>query len=323
MESATKNRQSREDIVNMVQQAFGNHLRSEDIELKELTEGFYNVAYEITLPEQSVILKIAPPQDAKVLGYEANIMEAEVEGLRLVETNTDIPVPHVFFYDDSRQCCRSPYFFMEKLSGDSLFKLRDDLTHQEKELIIEELGGLNAGMNQLQGQKFGYLGQPEKQRSTWKETFLSMIEEVLVDGENIEISLGDGVEYEQVRKLVEKAASALEQVTIPSFVHWDLWEGNVFVYDKKIIALIDFERSLWGDPLMEYYFRRHSNRPSFNNGYGADLRAEAPIRALLYDLYLYLIMVIETKYRNYPDDGQYQFASKELKTSMEELTRLV
>jgi hypothetical protein len=54
----------------------------EQISIKELTEGLFNVAYEVLLPEKAVILKIAPPQDVKVMSYEHNIMKAEVEALR-------------------------------------------------------------------------------------------------------------------------------------------------------------------------------------------------------------------------------------------------
>jgi aminoglycoside phosphotransferase (APT) family kinase protein len=122
---------------------------------------------------------------------------------------------------------------------------------------------------------------------------------------------------------MEKASFSLEEITTPRLVHWDLWEGNVFVKEGKITGIIDFERAMWGDPLQEYFFRLHCYNKSFTDGYGRDLRAEAPVRALLYDIYLYLIMVIETKYRNYPDDWQYNFATENLKQAVEQLKKLV
>jgi aminoglycoside phosphotransferase (APT) family kinase protein len=148
-----------------------------------------------------------------------------------------------------------------------------------------------------------------------------MMEDVLKDGETIEIGLG--VEYDEVRNLISRASYALEEVTKPVFIHWDLWDGNAFIKDGKITGIIDFERALWGDPLMESYFRAHCNTKEFNDGYGADLRKESPVRALLYDMYLYLIMVIETKFRMYPDDWQLNFATKELQKAMKELKQLI
>jgi fructosamine-3-kinase len=208
---------------------------------------------------------------------------------------------------------------MEKLEGDSFYKLKSSGTmpQKEQEAIFLEIGRLNKEMNEITGAWYGYIGQPEKQERSWKETFLAMMADVLNNGEAVEISLG--VSYEEVRELIDKAAYSLEQLQKPSFVHWDLWDGNVFIKEGKVSGLIDFERALWGDPLMEYYFRKHCYNDKFIKGYGTDLRAEAPIRALLYDMYLYLIMVIETAYRNYPDDWQLQFATKALQRSVEEL----
>ncbi len=322
MESTTKNKQTTDDIVRMVQKAFGNNLSSEVITIKELTEGCFNVAYEVVLPNKEVILKIAPPSDAKIMSYENNIMKAEVDGLRFIKEKTTVPVPEVLFYDATKSVCNADYFFMEKIEGESFYKLKcSGMPESEQKLILREIGHFNQEMNKIKGTSYGYIGQIEKQGSSWKETFLSMISDILFDGERIEISLG--MEYDEVRKLIEKASVALEQVQQPVFVHWDLWDGNVFVKEGKVSGIIDFERALWGDPLMECYFRRHSNNKDYIEGYGADLRTEAPIRALLYDIYLYLIMVIETKYRNYADDGQYNFATKELYASVEELRKLL
>jgi aminoglycoside phosphotransferase (APT) family kinase protein len=322
MESATKNKQDNETIIKMVQKAFPDQDDLTSVKVKELTEGFFNVAYEIQLSGRQVILKIAPPKASSIMSYEKNIMKAEVDSLRLIREKTDVPVPQMLFYDDTRTICDADYFFMEKLEGDSFYKLKcNGMSQEEQDRILCEIGCLNRKMNQVTGQGYGYLGQPDKIRTNWRETFLSMISDVLSDGERVEISLG--MSYRELRNLIDKAGDALEQVGKPSFVHWDLWDGNVFVKDGRITGIIDFERALWGDPLMEAYFRSHSYHDKFNDGYGENLRAKAPVRALLYDIYLYLIMVIETKYRNYPDDGQYHFAVNELKASVEKLSKII
>lgn len=320
MESTTKNKQTQEEIVKMVQKAFGQHLAAEDIKIRELTEGCFNVAYEIGLPDKEVILKIAPEISAKIMSYEKNIMQAEVEGLRMVKEKTHVPVPEVYYYDTSRSICNAQFFFMEKLYGASFFQLQNnDMTQKEQEPVFYEIGKYNQEINQITGTQYGYIGQPKKQSSSWKETFMTMISDLLTDGEMIEIDLG--VEYSEVNCLIQKASFALEEVKQPVLVHWDLWEGNVFVKDGKITGIIDFERALWGDPLMEVFFRHHAYHPEFIKGYGTDLRSIAPVRALLYDIYLYLIMVIETKYRNYQEDWQYKFATKELQLAVAELNK--
>ncbi len=322
MESKTKNRQTKDEIIRMVQKAFGSEIVDNEISIKELTEGFYNVAYEITFGNRKVILKIAPPSQAQIMGYEKNIMQSEVEGLRIIKSKTKVPVPEVLYFDSSGDICKESYFFMEKLSGSSFFQLKENsLPLEEQNKILKEAGYWNKEMNRVKGESFGYLNAPHKKGTGWNMVFRQMIEDILKDGENIDIELG--LSYDEVRELVEKASFALEEVTEPAFVHWDLWDGNIFVHNGKVGGLIDFERSMWADPLMEYFFRRHSNHPLFVEGYGEDLRKQFPIRALLYDIYLYLIMVIETKYRGYPDDGQYNFAVEQLKASVNELIPLL
>ena len=323
MESITKNRQTKTDIINMVQKAFGCYITDQSISIKELTEGFFNVAYELVLPDQTVILKIAPPQGAMVMSYEENIMKAEVEALTLVKKNTRVPVPEVLYYDDSHSICDADYFFMEKIEGDSFFQQKNKglVPFEVQNSIYSQMGCYNYELNQIKGELFGYLGTPKKQGRNWRETFLTLQENVLQDGERIGINLT--VPYDKLRTYIHKASYSLDEVTEPSFVHWDLWDGNVFIKENKISGIIDFERAMWADPLMEFNFRSHIKIKDFYEGYGRYLREEAPVRALLYDIYLFSIMVIETKYRGYPDQWQYNFASKQLRQVMEELEKVI
>jgi len=325
MESLTKNKQTNDNLTKMITAAFGEQVQIgdgvADVKIKELKEGFFNVAYDIKLSNKSVILKIAPPVASNIMSYENNMMEAEVKTMQMVKEKTSVPVPAILYYDNTHTICAADYFFMEKLDGNNFFLEKDKMPFIDQESILEEIGRYNDEMNQITGKSYGYFSQMEKHGSNWEDVFANMIETVLQDGERIKIDIGTS--YEEVRMIVEKAKGELKDLTSPKLVHWDLWEGNVFVKDGKITGIIDFERSLWGDPLMEYYFRAHSTNESFTRGYGEDLRKKYPKKAYLYDIYLYLIMTIETKYRCYPDDGQYNFASAELRTAMEHLKKLL
>lgn len=280
------------------------------------------MAYLILFKDKEVILKIAPSPETIIMTYENNIIEAEVLGLTLVSKKSKVLGPKVLFYDTSRELCDAPYFFMEVLSGRSFYQIKTESMSEKKQSeILYEIGKWNFEINQIKGEYFGYLGRPDQSKKSWKETFLCLIEDVLIDGEKIDISLG--VAYDEIRRLIEEAKNCLDEIIEPVLVHWDLWEGNVFINNEKLSGIIDFERSLWGDPLMEYFFRKHAYNPDFVKGYGRDLRREAPLRALLYDLYLYLIMTIETKYRNYQDDSSYQFAMGELISTISEIKKLL
>ena len=45
--------------------------------------------------------------------------------------------------------------------------------------------------------------------------------------------------------------TVFDEVKEPSLVHWDMWEGNVFVKEKHVLGIIDWERAMWGEAFMD------------------------------------------------------------------------
>lgn len=161
MESLTKNKQNNETLSKMVDKFFST-LKMEHCQ--ELTEGFFNVAYEIGLNNgQKVILKIAPSKEMRIMTYEKNIMFSEVEAMIMAAKTGEIPVPKVIGYDDSCTICESPYFFMEKLDGKSLNTEKENLSSDQITNIYTEVGQINRKINEISCPCFGYPGQPEFQ----------------------------------------------------------------------------------------------------------------------------------------------------------------
>src|SRR5512142_2061664 len=67
---------------------------------EELKEGFFNAAALLELDDGlKCVLKAAPPEAVRVLRYERDIMRAEVESMRLVRTQTAVPVPEIYVFD--------------------------------------------------------------------------------------------------------------------------------------------------------------------------------------------------------------------------------
>ena len=109
-------------VVNqMVRRAFGR----DALEMEELKEGYFNIAYRIGLEDRQVVLKIAPPREVPVMTYEKNIMFSEVDSMRMIAERTKVPVPKILFYDDSCEIADREYFFMEMLRGQSLSGLQE------------------------------------------------------------------------------------------------------------------------------------------------------------------------------------------------------
>ena len=105
----------------------------------------------------------------------------------------------------------------------------------------------------------------------------------------------------------------METVQQPSLVLWDLHDGNIIVNPEngELQAIIDGDRALWGDPLMDFPFRSfmtlserwltiYSQNLKLNCPIVDKTNTDAQVRIAWYDLYLALVMIIESVYRQYP-----------------------
>jgi aminoglycoside phosphotransferase (APT) family kinase protein len=293
----------------------------------ELEHGWFNVAYELRLRDGArVVLKIAPPPAIEVMTYERGAMAIELAALRLVRERTAVPVPPVDFADESCELCDAPYFFMPFIDGENLGIIRETLPEPEAEAYQEALGSVTRELNAIRGPAFGPLAGPGDR--SWRTVFTGMLEGVLHDGERREVELG--WDYDVVREAIEEHSGSLDEVADPRFVEWDLWDSNVIVREGKIVSIIDHERAFYGDPLIEAGFLATDlpasarSAEAFRRGYGrGELTETEHVRRRLYNLYLALIMVIETVYRGHTDRGQYDWARGRVTDAMALLGRSV
>ena len=316
MVNATKNIQSKATLTKLVQHAFPKRRLEQ---LQELTEGYFNIAYEASFYDGTTsILKIAPHPGVAVMTYEQNIMETEVRSMQLVTEQTKVPLPEVEFYDSSCTLCSAPYFFMKKIKGESLAVQKPQLTQQQLSDIYTTAGSLNKEINQVTNEYFGYMGQPAFQGKSWHDIFAKMLSAVMGDAEKENIDLR--LSARELLDMLEHDKNLFLEVTTPRLVHWDIWDGNVFVEDGMITGIIDWERCLWGDPLMEVGFRSYAQSPDFLRGYGiGKLTEEESRRILWYDVYLLMIVAQEPVYRKYETAELYDWATTLLGEKMDEL----
>jgi aminoglycoside phosphotransferase (APT) family kinase protein len=302
----------------IVADAFGHDVGVS--ECTELTEGWFNAAYSLTLDDgRRVVLKVAPRPDVEVLTYEHDIIRAEVDALRLIGSRTDAPVPEVLWFDASARRAPSPLFLMTYVSGASLGVIGSDLAVDERAEIDSLLGRHLRSINGISGTEFGLLAAASERHATWAAAFGALVESVLVDGERRSIELP--VAYDDVRAVVTGGTAALDEITEPRLVYWDLWDGNVMVdtTTHELTGMLDLERALWGDPLMEAQFGPHVDSPALLAAYGDidTTSAGARQRRALYTMHLHLVMCIEGIYRQYPEDPIGDWARTQLAADVE------
>lgn len=304
VQSQTKNAKSRDEIAALARHAFGVDLAPGAAGLRELTDGWFNAVHELGLADgRRVVLKIAPPPNAPVMTYERDLMATEVATMRRVRADPAIPVPAVLFHDASRRLCDAPYFFMEKVAGDNLDHVRKALAPEVASAIDRHIGEVVRAINGFRGEWFGLPGHPGLRAPTWREAFGRIVESVLQDAARREVVFPRPVG--EIRALLQRHAPQLEAVREPRLVHWDGWDKNFFVAGGRVTGLIDFERALWADPLMEAQFRALSwdGVNDALRGYGrTTFTDDELVRGRLYTLHLALVMHTECFYRLYPDD---------------------
>lgn len=327
MESITKNRQPAETLRALVRRAYGPDLEPlgpDAAWAQELGHGWFNVAYRVTLRDgRDVVLKIAPPADVPVMTYERDAMRIELASLAMIAERTTVPVPPVDHADLGHDLVDADWFAMPFVAGDNLGVVKGAMAPAERAAYGEALGALNRELNTLRGPWFGPLAGPGD--ASWRVVFTGLVEDVLRDGERRGVDVGWA--YDVVREAVAEHAHVLDEVTEPRFVEWDLCDLNVIVRDGRIACVIDHERALWGDPLMEAGFAgshlpAYGDATAFMRGYGiTDLTGGALARRRLYTLHLALVMVIETVYRGHTDSCQYDWARERVDEVMAQLGR--
>lgn len=323
MSSITKTIISKEDIVNIVKKAFGEDT---DINIiKEIKQGFFNTAYCLTIKgNQKVVLKVSPPKHVKVMRYEKDIMENEIVVLNKLNSTINVPVAKVLNYDCDRDIIENEYFFMEYIKGTPLDNVYDELTENQRNAISSELGKYVRQITSIKSDYFGDISKKDKQFNTWSEAFLFMIKELLYDARDIRLKLP--YEYDTIYNLIDKYSDVLDKVDEASLVHKDLWKGNIFVdtENPEITGILDFERAIYGDALLEPVCGFLLHDTAFMNSFigRTYLEEDEKIRVIIYSIYIFLIMVIECSYRQYPWENSDKWARKQLTDSLEELMNL-
>lgn len=296
---------------------------------RPLSGGLFASVQAVELADgRSVVVKTGQPDDATgLLSHERTLLRAEVALLRLAEPLAGVPAPRVLHTDLSRAQVEVDVAVVELLPGESWDASHGVMTPAAGQLAGREVGGVLARLNAVHGPRFGYptagsgLGG-----ATWPAAFTAMTEALLADADRWAVR----VDAPRVRAAVAASDAELAEVVAPHLVHMDLWPGNVLLDPATgaVRGVVDFERGLFGDPLMDFVghdpFRTAGLPPDPCAGYlaaggtlplarrdaeGDDdaLTPAARRRLALYRLYLTLIMTIEVVPRGYdwPDLGGY------------------
>ena len=290
------------DVAAIVGEGLGAGLAAAE----ELGGGGFAAVWRASLTDgRDVVVKVAPPPSARLLAYEKELIAAEAEYFAL--TAGLAPVPSVLAV--------SPRWIITSLLPGR------PLTEGDSAPARTQLGAAVARIHTISGPRFGYTGD-RPSAADWPTAFTAMIASLRADAAAWQVPLPplDGV--------VEKHHGVLAAVTRPALLHFDLWDGNVLVgADGSLSGLVDGERYLYGDPLLDLVspalMRRIEDEPDhpFLAGYRPEPFDEpARIRLALYRIHLYVLMLAEQPSRGMAlTDGRHDRVTALLEAELADL----
>ncbi|QNP74457.1 aminoglycoside phosphotransferase family protein [Streptomyces roseirectus] len=271
-----------------------------------LSGGTYNTVEELLLDDGTrYVLKTAPHADG--LRHEKRLLVSEAD-FYAGAARAGVPAPRVLAQDDD-------HLLMTAIPG--IQWADDTLTPTQRTVLRTELAGQVARLHRITGPGYGYpSGALGLLAPDWRTAFTGMLDAVLADADHYgaELPLGTA----EIRSAAAPAYAALDEVTTPALVHFDLWPGNILIDPAapRVTGLIDGERMFWGDPLADLVslalladIRADDTfLTAYQNAGGqADFDLPARQRYALYRTYLYLIMLTEQVPRK-ADEGHRQWA---------------
>jgi fructosamine-3-kinase len=297
MPSPTQRRLSTDDVRAAARRAFDVRVTA----ASELSGGSFGSVWRVDLADgRSTVMKAAPAAGAKLLTYEADMLAEEANYLRLAGAVADVPTAELLYADDD-------FVFMTRLPGTPLAGRTGDTS-----VIRAEAGAAIARLHAVTGERFGYHGD-RPHAATWPDAFAAMIAAMLADAVTWGVELP--VPAHEIEAAVHARRDVLAAVTTPTLVHFDLWDGNVLTEDGHLSGLVDGERYLWGDPLVDFVspaiFDDIFATPDhpFVRGYREvrpfTIDEGVRIRVRLYRAYLYLLMIVEHPSRGKDQRGDF------------------
>ncbi|WP_168801520.1 phosphotransferase family protein [Glycomyces buryatensis] len=315
MEIAIRPQLNRADVEAIARERLG------DIDVvghEEFTDGFFNAAHALALADgRHLVVKVAPDPGLKLLRYEVDLMAAEIEFFERAAA-AGVPMPKVWHTD-----AEAGLMIMDRLTGVSLAQTAEGIDEAEKLVLRREIGELSARIVTVSGERFGYPRKDGRTRSgSWAESFTAIVDDILADIADREAPLPRSAD--EIRRLVTGDRALLDEVDRPALVHFDLWDGNIFVQRGEngwhVDGFIDGERALYGDPLAELVslitFIPPAEAAAVVDGFLGRALTDAEERRLcLYRIYLWLILIVECDVRGYEPErtaGQVKWATEGL-----------
>jgi hypothetical protein len=215
-----------------------------------------------------LVLKSSPSSTISLLHQERMSLETEARALALLGQSANPCIPQLFHYAPQGGSLGAAFLLRQYVKGTSLLEMEPMLTSENRKDIDRHLGFLVNVIGQQVSASFGSLAKVASGggNGSWRQTFISLFEEVLRDAEDMYIHLP----YGNLREQIHRLALALDGITLPRLVIVNFGRPSEVILDpelKQLAGIVDFGSAFWGDVMMAEIFECPSD--ALFDGFGS------------------------------------------------------
>ena len=194
-----------------------------------------------------LVLKLSPSPNTVLLRHERYFLESEAAIFSLLKKSS-LPIPRLLRYDSRSIHLGSPFLLSTHIPGVSYADALPHLTRSECRDIELQLRSLSSIISQHTSPAFGpaALVAANKGFSTWRESFKSILESIMMDAEDTTINLP----YHAIREAASSVTKELHDVKEARLVVLGLGRPQNVILDRRtnhVTGLLDFGQAIWGD----------------------------------------------------------------------------
>lgn len=196
--------------------------------IEKIEIGFTNKVYSIN---DKFILKVCEDED-----NEKNF-EKEVFFYELFKNK--LPVPEVIIFDNSKKIHNKLFIIYPKIKGDTLYSQWHLMNNDERRDMIKQICDILKTINKTSLNEFVEKFSVEE-NIIWREkiigkiySHLEIVKKKRIISENF---------IEKISEFVDENSHVLDEQVL-TLVYWDIHFDNVLVENKKVVGILDFERT--------------------------------------------------------------------------------
>lgn len=245
-----------------------------------LSGGMFNTTYLLEVDCKKYVLRVGPVNRHLLVPFEQGLMEAENLFNNLCKKQ-NIPTSNVVACDTSRKIVDRDYMIVDYIESTALCLVND----LSKDSFYQQVGSYAKEIHAITNNKFGRLSSiiGGESYDKWSDCLIDEMKKIT--SICLEFNFITRKEKEDFDNTYIQYKDLFDEIVTPNLTHCDLWEGNILVNGSDVVAIIDGDRSFFGDVDMEFASGWMINE-HFIKGYGQPVKQDknSVLRRKLYSV---------------------------------------